>query len=119
MNRRIFGAIFLAVGAALYASRFVCAAIYAGGMASQSHELFQLAYNFVGFGLTRLALVFFGLGAIYMVWGELESAGKHEQFATINAVYPNDETKSRARFLEARLSIILGDAGIEPATSSV
>ena len=81
MDRRIFGVIFLAIGAALYASRFVCAAIYGSGMASQSHELFEHIYDYVGFGLSGLALAFFALGGAYLLWGELESADKKVQFS--------------------------------------
>lgn len=81
MDRRIFGAIFLSIGVLLYASRYLCAAIYGGGSLSQGDHLLNAMYGYVGGELTGLAMLFFAGGVIYFLWGEWERADKTRGFA--------------------------------------
>jgi hypothetical protein len=70
MTRRGVGFGFCAVAAFLYASRFVCAAIFGGHVTSWDGDLFRAMYGYVGSDLTIAAVVSLVVGIAYLIWGE-------------------------------------------------
>jgi hypothetical protein len=90
LTRRSVGVGLVAIAAFLYASRFVCAAIYGSGASNEwGADLFHNLYKFVGSDLSVAALVALIVGCAYLVWGEIadllsgrrlsESAGERRE----------------------------------------
>ena len=71
MTRRGVGFGFCAVAAFLFATRYVCAAIFGSGVKSWDAGLFHSMYGYVGSGLTTAAVVSLVVGIVYLVAGEL------------------------------------------------
>lgn len=72
MSDRGVGIALLAIGAFLYAARYVAAAIFMSGVSSWSADLFDAALEHVGPWLIRLALASAILGCVFFVRGELD-----------------------------------------------
>ena len=71
MSRRGVGFGFCAVAAFLFATRYVCAAIFGSGVTSWDQELFHGMYINVGSGLTTAAVISLVVGIAYLIVGEL------------------------------------------------
>jgi len=76
MTRRIVGLGFCAIAAFLFASRYVCAAIFGSGVKSWDAGLFRAMYSYVGSGLSVAAAVALFVGIAYLIWGELSDRQK-------------------------------------------
>ena len=72
MSDRGVGLAFLAMGAFLFAARYVTAAIFMSGVSSWSAHLFDRGLSYVGPWLTILALASAILGSLFFVRGELD-----------------------------------------------
>ena len=72
MSNRSIGLAFLAIGAFLFAMRYVAAAIYISGGPSKDSRLFAHGLDFVGSLPLTLATVSAILGCVFFVRGELD-----------------------------------------------
>jgi len=76
MTRRSMGFGFCAIAAFLFASRYLCAAVFGSGVRSWSSGLFRAMYGYVGPGLSIAASVALVAGVGYIIWGELTDRRK-------------------------------------------
>jgi hypothetical protein len=72
----MIGAIFIAISALLYATRFIAAAIWGSGFSSWNSENFLALLGYVDQGLTAWSMTALVVGLIYLVWGEIETLRK-------------------------------------------
>lgn len=79
MSRRAVGCAFVAIGAFLYAARYITAAIYINHVQEWGREWFQRAMSYVGPDLHIWAFAAFLVGVIYLVWGEWSDRRLHKQ----------------------------------------
>jgi hypothetical protein len=70
MNKRGAGVVFLVTSAALYASRYIAAAIFGSNVSSWDAELFQAMLSYVGDALLAWSTLLALLGLFYLIWGE-------------------------------------------------
>jgi hypothetical protein len=73
MSKRGSGIGLLAIATALYAARYMAAAIFGTGLSSWSAEQFQAMLQYVGEAPLRWSVAAGGLGIVYLVWGEVEA----------------------------------------------
>lgn len=73
MSKRGAGVAFVAVAALLFVARYLAAAIYMSGLPSQSANLFSAGLQYVGGAPTTLSVVALIVGAVYLVWAEIEA----------------------------------------------
>ena len=71
MNRRTTAAVFFAIAAFLYATRYIAAAIFGSGVNSWDSNLFQAMLSYVGRGPLVWAAAAAILGVVYLAWAEL------------------------------------------------
>ncbi len=76
MTRRGTGVALIAVAALLYATRYVCAAIFGSGLSSHSMDLFRAMLQYVGPELSRLSAVSLVAGLAYLAWAEAGRTGR-------------------------------------------
>lgn len=74
MSRIVVGALFLTAGSFLYATRFLNAVLYAVAFGTMGHV--SETANKMAPGVLFLSVIFFILGIIYLVWGEVEEHKK-------------------------------------------
>ncbi len=71
MTRRGVGLGFCGIAAFLFASRYVCAAIFGTGVKSWDSSLFSAMYSYVGSDLTTAAVIALVAGVGYLIWAEV------------------------------------------------
>lgn len=69
MEKMISGALFCLTAAMLKSAKYLSAALYMAGNASQSRELFANGLRYVGSGPDATAAVSLVLGVILLIWG--------------------------------------------------
>lgn len=72
MNRRGTGAIFCFIGSLLFAARYITAAIFMSNVSSWDSLLFAAGLEYQGDGLLIFSVISLIIGAVYLVWAELE-----------------------------------------------
>jgi hypothetical protein len=72
MSRRTTGVAFIAISAFLFGVRFIAAAIYSEGLTSWDAAMFNTFLSYVDQGLSTTSVIALVLGAVYLVWAELE-----------------------------------------------
>lgn len=72
MNKRGTGAIFVLVGGLIFAARYIAAAIFMSSIDSWNAEMFSAALQYVGVTPLTVSIVFFLLGALFIVWQEID-----------------------------------------------
>ena len=72
MNRRGTGAIFCLIGSLLFAARYITAAIFMSNVSSWDSLLFAAGLEYQGDGLLIFSVISLIIGAVYLVWAELE-----------------------------------------------
>lgn len=72
MNKRTAGVGLLAIGAFLYATRYIAAAIFGSGVASFSTELFRAMLQYVGIAPLIWSILAAIAGIAYLVWAEID-----------------------------------------------
>lgn len=70
MTRRSLGLGFCGIAAFLFASRYLCAAIYATTLPQSNGSIFRQFYDYIGSDLTAAAVVSLAVGIAYIIWGE-------------------------------------------------
>lgn len=73
MARRITGLVFISLGAMLYATRFIAAAIFGQGVASWNADLFRGMLQYVDQGLTPAWILALAIGVVYLLWAESQA----------------------------------------------
>lgn len=79
MDKYIAGALLCSSAALLQGMKYIAAAIYMAGNASQSRELFQNALRYVGSGPDIMAVLSLLCGALFLIWGITESVKKDQK----------------------------------------
>ena len=72
MSRRSAGVAFVAIGAFLFASRYLAAAIFGSNVSSWNADLFQAMLQYVGDMPAVLASISAVAGVGYLIWAELD-----------------------------------------------
>ena len=72
MNRRGTGAIFCLMGSLLFAARYITAAIFMSNTSSWDSMLFAAGLEYQGDGLLIFSVISVIIGAVYLVWAEIE-----------------------------------------------
>ncbi len=70
MSRRVAGVGFCFIGAFLFATRYLSAAIFGSGVTSWNQNLFGSMLEYVGNTLTVLSIISLIVGIIYLVIAE-------------------------------------------------
>lgn len=78
MNRRGTGAVLLLISAFLYATKYLCVAIYGSNVASWNEHHFNQLLSFVGRGLTVISIIALIFGCIYLIWAEIDEFIKNK-----------------------------------------
>ncbi|XBX09324.1 hypothetical protein QMP26_15535 [Enterocloster clostridioformis] len=78
MNKRGTGAIFCLIAGLLLSARYITEAIFMSNVASWDNALFAASLEYQGNGLLICSVISFVLGAIYLIWGEVEDRSKHK-----------------------------------------
>ncbi len=78
MKRQSLGLGFCGIAAFLFASRYVCAAIYATTLTPRDIDSYAFGrfYGYIGPGTTVAALVSLIVGIVYIIWGEFADRQK-------------------------------------------
>ena len=76
MEKYISGAVFCMITAILESAKYIAAAAYMSGNASQSGELFQEGLSYVGSGLNIMAVAALACGILLIIWGIIDSRKK-------------------------------------------
>lgn len=71
MNKRGTGVAFCFIGVILIISRYIAIAIFGSTHTGVNADIYNILYDGIGSGLTKLSIVFFILGIIYLVLAEL------------------------------------------------
>lgn len=79
MSRRITGVAFIGIGALLYATRFITAAIWGSGFSTWNKENFHALLGYVDQGLTNWSLAACIIGVIYLAWAEIRQRGETDK----------------------------------------
>jgi hypothetical protein len=69
-TNKLVGLGFCAIAAFLFATRYICAAIFGNRVSSWSAELFHHLYSYIGPGLTIAAGASLAAGIMYLILGE-------------------------------------------------
>ena len=72
MNKRGTGAIFCLMGSLLFAARYITAAIFMSNTSSWDSMLFAAGLEYQGDGLLIFSVISVIIGAVYLVWAEIE-----------------------------------------------
>lgn len=72
MNKRGTGAIFCLMGSLLFAARYITAAIFMSNASSWDSLLFAAGLEYQGDGMLIFSVISLIIGAVYLVWAELE-----------------------------------------------
>lgn len=72
MDKCIIGSVLLAVSGVLFGMKYMTAAIYMAGGASQSRELFASGWKYTGNGLLIAAAMALAAGVLFIALGEYE-----------------------------------------------
>lgn len=72
MNKRGTGAIFCLMGSLLFAARYITAAIFMSNTSSWDSMLFAAGLEYQGDGLLIFSVISLVIGAVYLVWAEIE-----------------------------------------------
>lgn len=72
MNKRGTGAIFCLIGSILFAARYITAAIFMSNVSSWDSMLFAEGLEYQGYGLLVFSVISLIIGAVYLVWAEIE-----------------------------------------------
>ena len=73
MARRTTGTLLIVVSTALYATRYLSAAIFGSSLTNWSADLFNAMLEYVGTGLVTWSVIALVTGLIYLAWAELET----------------------------------------------
>lgn len=84
MNRRGSGVVFCFIAAFLYATRYICAAIFGSNVSSWDSGLYSNMLDYVGNGLTTFAVISLIIGIIYLSAAEYKgkNSNKDEEVET-------------------------------------
>lgn len=78
MTRRTAGVHLIGIGAFLYATRYISAAIWGSGYASWSAQLYSGLLGYVDQGLTTWSIISIVGGMVFLVWGEITEIANHK-----------------------------------------
>lgn len=73
MEKYVSGAMFYLIASVMQSAKYISAAVYMAGNASQSRELFQSGLKYVGAGPDIMAAIAVGVGSLLIVWGIVDS----------------------------------------------
>lgn len=73
MSRRTAGVIFILIAAFLYATYYLCAAIYGSSSINWNEVMFGILLDSVGTKLISISKISLSAGVIYLVWAEIEA----------------------------------------------
>lgn len=76
MEKLISGAVFCAAASMLESAKYIAAAVYMAGNASQSRELFQNGISYVGHSPDIMAAAALACGMLFIIWGIIDSHKK-------------------------------------------
>lgn len=76
MEKFISGAVFCTAASMLESAKYIAAAVYMAGNASQSKELFQNGLSYVGPGPDIMAAAALACGILLIIWGIIDSREK-------------------------------------------
>ena len=74
--KKIAGSILILAAVISYCCKYLCAAIYMGGLSERSAENFKLGMEYVGGWFDVISVVTLLLGIIYIVYSEYEERNK-------------------------------------------